>query len=148
MSASDSSVLLHVVSAEQGIFSGPVRYVMARSTHGELGIFPRHTALLTRLDPGELRFLRVENDEEELLYVSGGMLEVQPHVVTILADAAQHGTEIDEAAALEAKKRAEEAMRDSVLAMDRDAAHAELLRALAQLRTLEHARARLQRKGR
>lgn len=144
---SQKTIDLHIVSAEGGIYSGPVRYLIVRAVNGELGIHPNHAALLTRLTPGELRYAGADDGEEDFIYISGGMLEVQPFVVTVLADTAKRGTEIDEAAALEAKKRAESIIREGVLHMDRDAARIELMRAIAQLRTLEDARARLRKRG-
>ncbi len=140
----DITLALRIVSAHEEIFSGSVRMVSATSVNGELGILPRHTPLLTLLRPGEVKIL-LASEEEIYLYVSGGMMEVQPFMVTILADTAARGEEIDEAAALEAKRRAEEAMREAVLYSERDAAHAEMVKALAQLRALEHARRRRKR---
>jgi len=140
----DATMELRVVSAHEEIFSGAVRMVSATSTNGELGILPRHAPLLTLLRPAEVRVL-LASGEEHYLYVSGGMMEVQPFMVTILADTAARGEEIDEAAALEAKQRAEEAMRDAVLYSERDAAQTEMVKALAQLRALEHSRRRRKR---
>lgn len=141
----DRTLTLHIVSAHEQIFSGDVRMVSVSSVSGELGILPQHTPLLTLLKPGEAR-LRMPDGEEEYIYVSGGMMEVQPHEVTILADTALRGEQIDEQAALEAKRRAEEAIRTSVLYSDRDRAQAELLKALAQLQTLQDVRKRRNRR--
>ncbi len=109
--------------------------VSVASVMGELGILPQHSPLLTLLKPGEAR-IQLPAGDEEYVYLSGGMMEVQPTEVTILADTALRGEQIDEAAALEAKRRAEETIRTSVLYSDRDRANAELLKALAQLKTL------------
>lgn len=135
-----SSVIdLSIVSAHGEIWSGQVRMVSAVSVEGDLGILPRHTPLLTRLQPGEVR-IRTAGDEDEYIYVSGGIMEVQPFMITILADTALRSDEIDEQAAREAKARAESIIATSVLYSDRDRAQAELLKAMAQLATLEDAR--------
>jgi F-type H+-transporting ATPase subunit epsilon len=136
---SGATLLLQIVSAHGQVFKGRVRMVSVASVVGELGILPRHTPLMTFLKPGEARIL-TENGDEEYVYVSGGFLEIQPFQVTILADTAQRGDEIDAQAAEEARLAAEESMRTSVLYSDRDAAYAELLKAMAQLQVLEHAR--------
>jgi F-type H+-transporting ATPase subunit epsilon len=117
------------------MFDGEVRSVAIPGTNGELGIHPRHTPLLTRLSPGELR-IETGNGELDYLYVSGGMVEIQPHCITILADSALRADDIDEDAALLAKRRAEEVMSGAVLYSDRDQARNELLKAVAQLQTL------------
>src|SRR3990172_2681145 len=127
------AMTLHVdiVSAEQEIFSGTAEMVFAPLVTGEVGILPRHAPLLAPLKPGEGR---VRTGHEELaFYVSGGMLEVQPHVVTVLADTALRAKDIDEASALKAKERAEEAMRNRQSDMDYAKAQAELAQAVAQL---------------
>lgn len=128
-----------VVSAERAIFSGTASMVFAPGTEGELGILPRHAPLLTRLKPGTVRVVTPQGDEEPY-YISGGLLEIQPHQVTILADTAVRARDIDEAAAVEAKRRAEEALKQR--ASDREHAHVqeELIKAAAQLQTLEHLR--------
>lgn len=130
---------LHIVSAHEDIFSGPVRMISVTGRSGELGILPRHTPLLTILKPGEAR-LQLPDGNEDYLYISGGLMEVQPTEVTILADTALRGEQIDENAATEAKRRAEETIRTSVLYTDRDRAQAELLKAIAQLKTLADVR--------
>ncbi|GAB6043755.1 F0F1 ATP synthase subunit epsilon [Endothiovibrio diazotrophicus] len=139
MSQQSTTTRLHIVSAEQELFSGTVRNVSVPGSLGELGIHPRHSPLLTTLAPGEVRFTD-ERGEEDFIYVSGGMLEVQPEVVTILADVALRGDQIDEEAAKLAKRRAEETMKSAVLYTDRDLARAELLKAVAQLQTLRDLR--------
>jgi F-type H+-transporting ATPase subunit epsilon len=131
-----------IVSAEREIFSGTANMVFAPAEMGEVGIMPRHTPLLTRLRSGEVRVQRPEGQEDSF-YVSGGLLEVQPHVVTVLADTAQRATDIDEAAALAAKQRAEEALRDQEGKMDYARAQAELAEAIAQLKAIERLRKRV-----
>jgi len=135
------AMTLHVdiVSAEAEIFSGTANMVFAPAEMGEVGIAPRHAPLLTRLKPGEVR-VQVEGQQEQYFYVSGGMLEVQPHVVTVLADVALRARDIDEAAALRAKEQAEKAMADRKTDFDFARAEAELAEAVAQLRTLKRIR--------
>lgn len=131
-----------VVSAEQEIYSGVAQMVFAPAEMGELGITPRHAPLLTRLKPGSVR-VKTGPDEEAIFYVSGGVLEVQPHLVTVLSDTALRARDIDEAAALEAKRRAEEALANQSAEVDIVRAQAELVEALARLRTLEKIRKQL-----
>ncbi len=135
------AMTLHVdiVSAEEEIFSGTANMVFAPAEMGEVGITPRHTPLLTRLKPGEVR-VQTEGKEEQFFYVSGGMLEIQPHVVTVLADTAARAKDLDEAAALKAKERAEKAMVDKKSDFDYAKAQAELAEAVAQLRTIQKLR--------
>jgi F-type H+-transporting ATPase subunit epsilon len=137
--ATAAIIALSIVSAEGRIYSGEVRMVAVPSVRGEIGVLPRHTPLLANLLPGEVRIL-TPDDEVEYIYVSGGYVEIQPFAVTILADTAIRGQEVDEQAALEAKRRAEETISTARLFLDRDRAHIELLKALAQLKALEHAR--------
>lgn len=135
------AMTLHVdiVSAEKEIYSGAAEMVFAPLVTGEVGILPRHTPLIARMKPGEVR---VRTASEELsFYVSGGMLEVQPHVVTVLADTALRAKDIDEAAALKAKERAEDALKNRQASVDYAHAQAELAQAVAQLRTLQKLRA-------
>ena len=101
---------LDIVSAEAAIYSGLAEFVVVPAEMGEVGIYPRHAPLLTRIKPGSVRIKAPDRDEEDLIYVSGGILEVQPGIVTILSDTAIRGVDLDEARALEAKKEAEEAM--------------------------------------
>lgn len=131
-----------IVSAEREIFSGTVNMLFAPAEMGEVGIMPRHTPLITRLKPGEVRLQRPEG-QEDFFYVSGGLLEVQPHVVTVLADTAQRAADIDEAAALAAKQRAEEALQDREGKMDYARAQAELAEAIAQLKAIQRIRKKL-----
>jgi len=107
---------------------------------GEVGIYPRHAPLITKIKAGSVRLKLPDRDEEELIYVSGGMLEVQPLVVTILADTAVRGRDLDEVKALEAKQRAEEAIRDRSAAIDYAQAQAELAEAVAQLHAIQRLR--------
>jgi len=132
---------LHVdiVSAEKEIFSGTAEMVFAPAIMGEVGIAPRHTQMLTPLKAGEVR-IRTHDSEEQTFYVSGGMLEVQPHVVTILADTAMRAKDIDEAEAIKAKEHAEQELAGKNANMDYARATAELAEAVAQLRTLERIR--------
>jgi F-type H+-transporting ATPase subunit epsilon len=127
---------LDIVSAEEEIFSGTVDMLVATGELGELGITPGHAPLLTSLKPGPVKVTK-HGGEEEFYYVSGGMLEVQPHVVTILADTAIRARDVDEAAALEAQKAAEEALHDQNSEIEYSKAAAELAEAVAQLRTLQ-----------
>ena len=138
------TIHVDVVSAEESIFSGLAEMVVVPGTEGELGIFPRHAPLLTRIRPGSVRIKRPDQAEEELIYVSGGMLEIQPSVITVLADTAIRGADLDEARAMEAKQAAEEAMRDKTADMDYAQAQAELAQAIAQL----HAIQKLRKQGR
>lgn len=133
------TIHVDIVSAENEIFSGLAEAVFASAVEGEVGIYPRHTPMLTRLKPGEVRVLR-DNGSEEQFYVSGGMLEVQPHVVTVLADTASRAADVDEAAALQAKADAERALSDSSAKRDFAEAQKELAEAMAQLRAIERAR--------
>ncbi|HSC80177.1 MAG TPA: F0F1 ATP synthase subunit epsilon [Chitinolyticbacter sp.] len=127
-----------VVSAEELIYSGTAEFVSAPAEKGEIGILPRHAPLLSRIRPGALRIKPANsNDPDVVLYVSGGLLEVQPHVVTVLADTAIRGADIDEAKARDAKARAEEALKGKSGAMDFALAQAELLEAVAKLAVLE-----------
>ena len=135
---------LDIVSAEESIFSGTVEFISARSAHGEVGVLPRHSPMLLQLQPGEVR-VKVQGGQEQFFYVGGGMLEVQPHVVTILADTAARAKDLDEAAAMEAKKRAEEALRDRSSEMDYARAQAELAAAAAQLRAIQAMRKNISR---
>ncbi len=131
--------LLDIVSAEQKIFSGPVEMVVVTAELGELGVVPGHAPLLTVLRPGEIRVKHSEGNEE-LFYVSGGFLEVQPDTVSILADTVLRADDVDEAAAMEAKAQAEEAMSKQNTDIDYSTAAAELARAAAQIRLIQKLR--------
>ncbi len=135
---------IDVVSAESEIFSGSAIMVYAPAEMGEVGIAPRHAPMLARLKPGEVRVV-AQDGEEQRIYVSGGILEVQPHVVTILADVATRAADLDEAAALEARERAEKSMHDKTDAVDYAKAQKEFAEAAAQLRSIEALRKRAKR---
>jgi F-type H+-transporting ATPase subunit epsilon len=135
------TVHVDIVSAEKEIYSGLAEMVFAPAELGEVGISPRHAPMITRLKPGEVR-VKESDKESYSFFVSGGMLEVQPHMVTILADAAIRAKDIDEAAALEAKARAEEALTDKSGKIDYASAQAQLLEAIMQLRTLDRLKKR------
>ena len=122
-----------VVSAEESIFSGLVEIAVFPGEAGELGILPRHTPLLTRIKPGTIRLKVPDQSEFELVYVSGGMLEVQPDMITVLADTAIRAHDLDEAKALEAKRLAEEALQNQGSALEYAKAQSELASALAQI---------------
>jgi len=136
------TVHVDIVSAEAEIFSGLVEMVFAPGEMGELGIMPRHTPLLTKLKPGEIRLI-LPGDEEETFYVSGGMLEIQPNSITVLSDTAVRASDLDEAAAVEAKERAEQAMKDNKGDKGYAAAEVELAQAIAQLRAIQGIRKKL-----
>jgi F-type H+-transporting ATPase subunit epsilon len=133
------TIQVDIVSAEREIFSGPANMVFAPAEMGEVGIAPRHSPLLTRLKPGEVR-VQMEGKDEQFFYVSGGILEVQPHVVTVLADTALRAKDLDEAAAIQAKERAERAMDDRKSDFDYAKAQVELAEAVAQLRAIQKIR--------
>jgi F-type H+-transporting ATPase subunit epsilon len=133
-----------IVSAEAEIFSGTVEVVVAPAVMGEVGIYPRHTQMLTPLKPGEVR-ITMQGGEEESFYVSGGILEVQPHVVSILSDTCVRAHDLDEAAALEAKQAAEESLKDKASDMELAEAQAKLAEAVAQLQAIERMRKKLNR---
>jgi len=130
---------LDIVSAEHAIFSGVAEVVVAPAIMGEVGIYPRHTQMLTPLKPGEVRITK-PGGEEESIYVSGGILEVQAHVVTILSDTAVRAADLDEAAALEAKEKAEQALKDQSGELSIADAQAQLAEAMAQLQAISRMR--------
>ncbi len=136
-----STIHVDIVSAEGQIFSGESTGVFAPATMGEVGILPQHAPMLTGLGSGEVR-VQIEGGEEQYFFVSGGVLEVQPHLVTVLADTAVRAHDIDEAAAVEAKRRAEAALANSDASMDLAMAQAELIEAAARLQTLDRLRKR------
>lgn len=137
-----TTMQVDIVSAEASLYSGAAQVVVAPAVRGEVGIYPRHTQMITPLKPGEVRIIK-ENGEEESIYVSGGMLEVQPHVVTILSDTAVRAHDLDEAAAMEAKNRAEQALRDKTGDMEEAEAMSQLAQAVAQLQTIQRLRKKL-----
>jgi len=134
-----SSIHVDIVSAEGEIFSGPVKAVFAPASQGEIGILPRHAPLLSLLKAGEVRVQPLEG-EEQSFYVGGGVLEVLPNRVSVLADTALRAKDLDEAAALAARQRAEDALRDQVDKIEIAQAQAELVRAAAQLKMIERLR--------
>ena len=125
-----------VVSAEESIFSGAAKFVALPGEMGELGIYPRHTPLITRIKPGAVRIIRADNDEEEFVFVAGGILEVQPATVTVLADTAIRGHDLDEAKAVEARKQAEESMKNAKSDIDFAKAQGEFAAMAAQIAAL------------
>jgi F-type H+-transporting ATPase subunit epsilon len=134
-----NTIHVDIVSAEGQIFSGEANMVFVPGSQGELGIAPRHAPLLTTLKAGEVR-VQSEGAEEQSFYVGGGSLEIQPNLVTVLADTAARARDLDEAAALAAKQRAEDAVRQRTDKIDIAEAQAELARAVAQLRAIERLR--------
>jgi F-type H+-transporting ATPase subunit epsilon len=139
-----ATIHVDVVSAEESIFSGEAKFVALPGENGELGILPRHTPLITRIKPGAVRILRASPDkdgsEEEFVFVAGGILEVQPNCVTVLADTAIRGHDLDEAKAAEAKKLAEEAMRNAKSDIDLAKAQSEFAAMAAQIATIQKLR--------
>ena len=135
------TIHVDIVSAEGEIFSGEAEMVFAPAALGEVGIAPKHAPFISNLSPGEVRVQKPDG-EEQFFFVSGGMMEVQPHVITVLADTALRAHDIDEAAALEAKQRAEEALHDQEGKIDFARAQAELAEAVARLQVLNKLRKR------
>jgi F-type H+-transporting ATPase subunit epsilon len=133
------TIHVDIVSAEAQIFSGLAEMVVAPAIQGDVGILPSHAPFLSPLRPGEVR-VKINRDREEPFYISGGMLEVQPHVVTILSDTAMRAHDLDEEAAMAAKQRAEKLLQDRKAAFDYAKAQAELAEAVAQLRAIERLR--------
>ena len=131
-----TTIQIDVVSAEKSIFSGEAEFVVAPAIMGEVGIYPRHTPMLTTIKPGALRIKLADNAEEQLIFVSGGVLEVQPGLVTVLADTAIRGHDLDEAKALEAKRVAEETLKSNASEVNYALAQTELAEAMAQLQAI------------
>lgn len=136
------TIHVDVVSAEESFFAGIAEFVIIPAEMGELGVYPRHAPLLTRMKPGTVRVKVPDQEEELMFYVSGGILEVQPGTVTILSDTAIRGKDLDEAKANDAKKKAEEAMKNRTSEMDYAKAQAELAEAVAQIQAIEKLRKR------
>lgn len=136
-----NTIQVDVVSAEEQIFSGQAEFVALPGEAGELGIYPRHTPLITRIRPGAVR-IQVAGGGEEFVFVAGGILEVQPNGVTVLADTAIRGGDLDEAKALEAKKQAEEMMLNKESKIDYAKAQAEMAAAIAQLAAIQKLRSK------
>lgn len=135
-----NTIHVDVVSAEESIYSGEAEFVVLPGEAGELGIYPRHTPLITRIKPGAVRIKPAGGGDEELIFVAGGILEVQPAVVTVLADTAIRAHDLDEVKAQEAKKRAEEAMQNKTSKLEIAKAQAELAAAMAQLQAIRKLR--------
>lgn len=136
-----STIQVEIVSAEAEIFSGQAEMVVAPAIMGEVGITPRHSPMLTFLQPGEIRVKHAEG--EDAYFVSGGMLEVQPHVITVLSDTAVRAEDASEAAALEAKEAAERALQDANTDVDQARARAELANTMKQLQAIQRLRKKL-----
>jgi F-type H+-transporting ATPase subunit epsilon len=137
-----NTIHVDVVSAEEQIFSGDAEFVVLPGIMGELGIYPRHTPLLTQIRPGAVRITPAGGGAEELVFVQGGFLEVQPHVVTVLADTAIRAKDLDEVKAQEARRTAEEAMQNKTSKEEIARAEAELSVAMAQLEAIRKLRNR------
>ncbi|MBK9116045.1 MAG: F0F1 ATP synthase subunit epsilon [Betaproteobacteria bacterium] len=137
-----NTIHVDVVSVEEQIYSGDAEFVVLPGVEGELGIYPRHTPLFTQIKPGAVRIKLPDREQEEFVYVQGGFLEVQPTRVTVLADTAIRAHDLDEAKAIEAKKRAEEALANKDTAENLAAAQAELSAALAQIEAIRKFRHR------
>ena len=137
-----NTIHVDVVSAEESIYSGEAEFVVLPGEAGELGIYPRHTPLITRIRPGQVRIKPAGSDTEELIFVAGGVLEVQPKAITVLADTAIREADLDEAKALEAKRLAEEAMQNRTSKLEIAQAQAELATATAQLAAIQKLRKR------
>lgn len=135
-----NTIHVDVVSAEESIYSGEAEFVVLPGEAGELGIYPRHTPLITRIKPGEVRIKPAGGGPEELIFVAGGILEVQPKVITVLADTAIRGHDLDEAKALAAKRQAEEAIQNQTSKLEIAKAQAELVAAVAQLAAIQKLR--------
>ena len=135
-----ATIHVDVVSAEESIFSGEAKFVALPGENGELGILPRHTPLITRIRPGAVRIEKADGSGEEFVFVAGGILEVQPGTVTVLADTAIRGKDLDEAKAVEAKKLAEEAMKNAKSDIDLAAAQGEFAAMAAQLAAIQKLR--------
>ncbi len=137
-----NTVKIDVVSAEQSIFSGEAEFVTAPASMGEVGIYPNHAPMITPLKSGSLRIKLADKSEEQLIYVSGGILEVQPGIITVLSDTAIRGKDLDESKALAAKKSAEEAMKNKSSDTDFAQAQADLAEAMAQIQAIDMIRKR------
>ena len=136
------TIHVDVVSAEEAIYSGEAEFVVLPGEEGELGIYPKHTPLITRIKPGTVRIKPADGGEEELIFVAGGMLEVQPNLITVLADTAIRGHDLDEAKATEAHKRAQENLQDRTGKMEYAQAMSELAEAAAQIAAIRKLRQR------
>ncbi len=137
-----STIHVDIVSAEGAIYSGEAEMVVAPAREGDVGITPRHAPLMTNLRPGEVRIHSPDEEDELFFYVTGGVLEVQPHLVTVLADSAMHGDELDEQAALDAQSAAEEALRGATAKEDIEHAQLQLVEAAARYRAAQRLKGR------
>ncbi|HSI29005.1 MAG: F0F1 ATP synthase subunit epsilon [Methylophilus sp.] len=135
-----NTVHIDVVSAEESIFSGEAEFVVAPAGAGEVGIYPNHAPMITTIKPGALRIKQTGDKDETVIYISGGMLEVQPGVITVLADTAIRGQDLDEAKAIAAKEAAEEALKNRSSEINYAAAQAELAEAVAQIQAIQKLR--------
>jgi F-type H+-transporting ATPase subunit epsilon len=135
-----NTVHIDVVSAEASIFSGEAEFVVVPASAGEVGIFPHHAPMVTTIKPGAVRIKQADTTEDTLIFISGGLLEVQPGLITVLADTAVRGHDLDEAKAIAAKASAEEAMKNRTSDMDYAKAQAELSEAVAIIQTIERLR--------
>lgn len=135
-----STIQVEVVSAEESIFSGEAEFVVLPGEVGELGVYPNHTPLITRIKPGPVRIKVPGKPQDELIFVAGGILEIQPDVVTVLADTAIRGSDLDEARAADAKRAVEEALQNAKTKMDLARAQSELATITAQLNTIRRYR--------
>ena len=137
-----NTIQVEVVSAEESIFSGEAKFVVLPGEVGELGVYPNHTPLITRIKAGAVRIRVPGENRDELIFVAGGILEVQPNMVTVLADTAIRGADLDEARANEARRAAEEALTNAKSKMDLARAHSELAAVTAQIQTIRRYRSR------
>jgi ATP synthase F1, epsilon subunit len=137
-----NTIQVEVVSAEESIFSGEAEFVVLPGEVGELGVYPNHTPLITRIKAGAVRIRVPGENRDELIFVAGGILEIQPNLVTVLADTAIRGTDLDEARANEARRAAEEALTNAKSKMDLARAHSELAAVTAQIQTIRRYRSR------
>ena len=137
-----NTIQVEVVSAEESIFSGEAEFVVLPGEVGELGVYPNHTPLITRIKAGAVRIRVPGENRDELSFVAGGILEIQPNLVTVLADTAIRGNDLDEARANEARRAAEEALTNAKSKMDLARAHSELAAVTAQIQTIRRYRSR------
>ncbi len=135
-----NTIQVEVVSAEESIFSGEAEFVVLPGEVGELGVYPNHTPLITRIKAGAVRIRVPGENRDELIFVAGGILEIQPNLVTVLADTAIRGNDLDEARANEARRAAEEALTNAKSKMDLARAHSELAAVTAQIQTIRRYR--------
>ena len=140
MSLNQNRLALEIVSVEEICFSGVAEYVIVPGVDGEIGVYPNHTPLITKIKPGTLRFKNIDRDVEDIFFVAGGILEIQPKIVTVLADTAVRGKDLDEQRALDAKKKAEDLLQSSGDKVTLAVAQSELATAIAELSTISKVR--------